>query len=436
MSNKKVFKGFQWSERSLVYIKEDELTDEQRYRVTESDHFCIIPWIHLHGWPTGEAFPCCLGEADQPVGNFKENTIAEIWNGDKYKKMRQNMMADKPCKECTRCYEQEEHGFASMRINTNRHFGQHVVDVDKTHKDGYHPEMKFKYWDIRFSNVCNLKCRTCGGIFSSKWHNDETALNGGIPMRDKVLFAGKHELDIWEQMEDQIQYLEQIYFAGGEPLMMEEHYRILDKLIETGNTNIRLVYNTNLTAMQYKGKFALDYWKHFPNVSVAASLDGMGALAEIVRSGTNWDKVEVAVQELNKECPHVDFLISPTLSVMNAWQLPEFHRYMIDKGYLKPMDLNVNMLQSPDYYRIDMFPQEVKDEITKLYQAHIAYLEPLDTMGRAVDGFRSAIKFMQTHVDETVAQHNRDEFWKVTVKLDKLRKESILDIIPQLEKYK
>lgn len=423
--------GFKWNERTPVFINQDDLTDDQRHKVMDSDYFCMIPWIHLHGWPTGEAFPCCLGEGAHPIGNMKENTLEEIWNGDAYKQMRLNMLADRPSKECVRCYEQEKHGFASMRINTNRHFAQHISDTETTAADGSFP-MKFRYWDIRFSNVCNLKCRTCGGIFSSRWYDDETKLNGGKPMRDRVLYAGRHELDIWEQMEDQIQYLEQIYFAGGEPLIMEEHYRILDKLLETGNTNVRLVYNTNLTELRHKSKYALEYWKKFPKVSVAASLDAMGPLAELLRSGTNWEKVENNVKMLKQECPHIDFLISPTLSIMNVWQLPEFHRYMINKGYLRPMDLNVNILQSPDNYRIDILPEELRVEIREMYQKHIEYLEPLDEMKRAANGFKSALQFM----DSTDNSHRIPAFWKTTTNLDNIRNEDIVAVIPQLARLK
>jgi organic radical activating enzyme len=424
--------NFKWNERTPVYINADELTKDQQYKVIESDNFCMIPWIHIHGWPTGEAYPCCLGEGEHPIGNFKKQTLKEIWNGEPYKLMRKNMLEDKPSKECVRCYEQEKNGFSSMRINTNRHFAQHITEIDKTLEDGTVPEMVLRYWDIRFSNICNLKCRTCGGIFSNKWYDDEVLLNNGKPMRDRILYAGKSELDIWEQMKDQIQNFDQIYFAGGEPMIMEEHYRILDKLIETGNTNVRLVYNTNLTALRHKGKFAIDYWKQFPNVCVAASLDGMFEHAELIRAGTKWDKVEQNIQDIKRECPHIDFLISPTLSVMNVWHLPEFHKYMIDKGYIKPMDMNVNILQSPENYRIDILPAELKEEIRELYNKHIEYLEPLDNMKRAVNGMKSALQFMDANDNSKLIP----EFWKTALKLDKIRKEDITSVIPQLARLK
>lgn len=425
------FRDYKWNERTPVYISEEDLTEQQRYRLMQSEHFCMIPWIHMHAWPTGEAYPCCLGEGQHPVGNLKEKTIAELWNDQPYREMRQNMLADRPSKECTRCYEQEKAGFSSMRNSTNRHFAQHIDIVDQTLEDGTFPDMKFRYWDIRFSNTCNLKCRSCGSIFSSRWYDDDVKLHGK-PLRDRILFAGRHEMDIWEQMEDQIQYLEQIYFAGGEPLIMEEHYRILDKLIELGKTDVKLTYNTNLTEFRFKKKHVLEYWKQFKNVSVAASLDGMGDLAELVRSGTKWAEVEQNIRDLKRECPHIDFLISPTLSIMNVWQLPKFHRYMVEQGYLKHGDLNVNILQSPKEYRIDILPSDIKAELVEIYQQHIAWCEPHDSLTRATGGFQSAIQFM---LAEDNTQH-LPKFWSVAKSLDTIRKESILEVIPELQKVK
>ena len=126
-------------------------------------------------------------------------------------------------------------------------------------------------------------------------------------------------------------------------------------------------------------------------------------------------------------CPRVDFYISPTLSIMNALHIPEFHRDWVGKGFIKPQDLNVNILQDPDYYRIDIAPQEYKDEIIKLYQSHLAWLRPQDKLNRATVGFESAIQYLKT--DNT---HLLEKFWQKTNQLDGIRNENILDAIPEL----
>src|SRR6056300_1730811 len=162
---KKYYRTYSYDSRRPVHIDPDQLTDVQKFRLMESENFCMIPWTHIHGFPTGEAYPCCLAEMEYPIGNMRENSLEEIWNGPEYVQMREQMLADKPCKECTRCYEQEKNGFFSMRNSQNKHFGHHIDKVDQ----GIYPDFEVVYWDIRFSNLCNLSCRSCGDIFSSNW---------------------------------------------------------------------------------------------------------------------------------------------------------------------------------------------------------------------------------------------------------------------------
>jgi radical SAM protein with 4Fe4S-binding SPASM domain len=419
--------NYNWKDRVPNYIRVEDLTEDQQHKLMHSKHFCMLPWIHLHAWPDGRAYPCCLGMAAHPVGNFKEKSMREIWNDEPMREMRRNMLADQPCRQCGDCYEQEDAGFASMRNNSNKSFGHHINEIDETRADGSLPDMKLHYWDVRFSNICNLKCRSCGSIFSSRWYDDDIKI-WGKELRPRVSFAGRHEEDVWEQMQEHIPHLDQIYFAGGEPLIMEEHNRILKLLIEKGNTRVRLIYNTNLTELKFKKESVLDLWKHFPTVCVAASLDDMGNRASIIRSGTDWARVEQNIRDLKRECPDIDFMISPTLSMMNIWNFVNFHRYMIDQGFIEPKDFNLNILQGPKDYRIDMLPMDIKLRFKKQFEEHIEYLRPIDTIQRAVGGFEGAIAFMMA-TDNT---HLLPDFWKTVNDLDWSRSESLVDVVPEL----
>jgi hypothetical protein len=418
---------YNWKDRVPNYIKIEDLTDKQQHRLMHSESFCMLPWIHLHGWPDGRAYPCCLGKAEYPVGNLKKQTMQEIWNEDPMRQIRRNMLDDKPSRECSDCYEQESHGFASMRNNSNKSFGHLINEVETTEPDGTHPEMNYRYWDVRFSNICNLKCRSCGSIFSSRWHDDDVKL-WGKPLRPRVQFAGRTDVDIWEQMQPHVPFLEQIYFAGGEPLIMEEHNRILKMLIATGNTKVRLIYNTNLTELKYKKESVIELWKHFPTVCVAASLDDMGERAAIIRSGTVWSDIEENIREIKKECPHIDFMISPTLSLMNIWNFVNFHRYMIDSGFIQPKDFNLNILQGPECYRIDVLPMAIKLNFKKQFEEHIEWLRSRDTLNRATGGFEAAIKFMM----ETDNSHLLPKFWYAITDLDWSRKENLMSVVPEI----
>ena len=427
MTKKSNLSNYNWKNRVPSWIPLEQLNEKQQHQLMHSDTFCMLPWIHLHAWPDGRAYPCCLGKAEHPVGNFKEKSMKEIWNDEPMRQMRRNMLEDRPCAECGDCYEQESAGFASMRNNSNKNFAQHIDLIDQTLPDGTLPDMKLHYWDVRFSNICNLKCRSCGSIFSSRWYDDDIKL-WGKELRPRVQFAGRHEEDVWEQMQEHIPHLDQIYFAGGEPLIMEEHNRILKLLIEKGNTNVRLIYNTNLTELRFKKESVIDLWKHFSNVCVAASLDDMGERAAVIRSGTKWDDVEQNIRDIKRECPHIDFMISPTLSLMNIWNFVKYHRYMIDQGFIEPKDFNLNILQGPINYRIDLLPAELKQRFKKEFEDHIEWLSPRDPIQRAVGGFQAAIAFMMS----TDNSHMLPEFWKTVMDLDWARNESLEEVVPEL----
>ena len=408
---------------STNLVKSVDLTEREEFLLADSKTFCIYPWIHLHAYPTGEAYPCCHAEMKYPVGNCRFNTLEEIWQDRPMQQLRANMLSETPNAACGRCYEQEQSGFFSGRKSANKHHGHHIKKLDEN-------PFEMTYWDIRFSNLCNLKCRSCGHIFSSQWYQDQAKLAGGDwKDRNQVLnYAGRTETDMWEQLLPHIDSVEQIYFAGGEPLLMEEHYRILDELVRRKRFDVRLIYNTNFTHTDLKGQSVFEYWKQFDSVAVGASLDGSAKYAEYIRKGTDWNRVEQNRIEMLKTCPDVDFYISPTLSIMNAWHLPDFHRDWVERGLIRPQDLNVNILQDPAHLRIDIATMKYKQRLRMKYQDHINWLRGNDPLQRASVGFESAIKFMMA-TDNT---HLIDTFWRKTHELDSIRAERILDIISEL----
>jgi len=422
---KEYYRKYDYNSRRPVHIDPEDLTEQQRYQLMESEHFCLIPWTHIHGFPTGEAYPCCLGEMDHPIGNMRENSLEEIWNGPEYVEMRERMLADKPCKQCTRCYEQEKNGFFSMRNSHNKHFGHHIDKVDQ----GINPDFEIVYWDIRFSNQCNLKCRSCGPMFSSLWYDDHVKMYGQDPGHKRIEYAGRTKTDIWEQLEPQIDNIEQIYFAGGEPLIMQEHYNILKELVRRERFDVRLIYNSNFQKLTYKDLDVLEYWKLFENVSIGASLDAMGPRAELIRKGTSWDEVMRNRERMLETCPNVDFYISPTLSIMNVFHVHDFHRDWVNRGFLKHSDLNVNILQSPEWYRADCLPQHMKDLAIAQIKEHMDWLEPHDTVRRAINGFNSTVTFLE-QTDNT--QH-LPKFNAMRKLLDGVRDEDFYSVIPELK---
>jgi radical SAM protein with 4Fe4S-binding SPASM domain len=425
---------YNYNSSDPLKVKLDDLDQRKKFLLSESKTFCILPWIHLHAAPNGDVYPCCHSMNTTSVGSAKTHTLKQVWNSDAQKQIRQNMLNETFSNECRRCYEQEDAGFFSGRRSANKHFGHYIDKIDQTHDDGTQPEFAMTYWDIRFSNLCNLRCRSCGHIFSSQWYQDQAKLAGEEWKKNNkpLLYAGQTEVDMWEQLEPHLDYVEQVYFAGGEPMLMEEHYNILEELLRRGRTDVRLIYNTNFTHTDLKGKSVFEYWKKFKNVAVGASLDGSGARGEYIRKGTDWSVVEQNRRDMLKICPQVDFYISATLSIFNALHLPDFHQDWVDKGLIRPHDFNVNILQDPRHYRVDIATSEYKQQIKQRYLQHLEWLRPQDPLHRATVGFESAINFMEATDNSVLIE----QFWAKTNQLDIIRNESCLDIIPELKALK
>ena len=419
---KKYYETYDYGSRTPVSISLDELTDIEKERLIKSNTFCMLPWIHLHGWPTGEAFLCCM--SNTPIGNLRNQTMEEVWNSDQMKTVRSNMLNDKPCSECKRCYDDEKNGLFSMRNSSNKHFGHHIKEIKDENAD-----FKIRYWDVRFSNICNFKCRYCGPNFSSNWWEDKAALYGADKIgHNKFLHAGKNKEDIWEQMIPHLPYIEQIYFAGGEPLLMEEHYRLLKWLVENGRTNVRLVYNTNFSELTFKKQNVLDWWKQFDSVSVGASLDACNRRAEYMRKGTVWSDIENNRKQMIEICPNVDFYISATVSVFNVLHITDFHKYWAYEGLIKAQDFNINILHGPDYYRADVLPHYYKEEAIAKIENTIDWLRDKDHLTRATNGYKGLINFLNATDNSKLLK----KFFEITDQLDNLRVEKFEDVFPEL----
>ena len=410
------------------------MTPKQKELLIENETFCMLPWMHLHAFPDGRAYPCCFALDPYPVGDLNKQSMEEVFNGPQMKQMRSNMLQGKKSKQCAKCYDQEKSGFFSLRLSSNKHFGHNIDMVDPEKLEG-EAEFVIKYWDIRFSNLCNMACRSCGTWFSSNWYEDHKKIHGKDPGHPKIMRVGRSSDDIWEQLLDQFQHVEQFYFAGGEPLIMEEHYRILKELDKRKMYHVRLIYNTNFSKLKFKDMDVLELWNKFDSVSIGASLDAEGPRAELMRKGTKWTETVANRKRMMEVCPGVDFYISSTVGLPNALHVVDFHRSWVEQGLIKPQDFNFNLLQWPKWQRMDLLPMEYKKQIEDKYNDHIQWLKGKDSLTRATKGFESVIKWMY---DKDMSTHLA-LFFELTKKYDKVRQEKFTDVFPEwkelFEKY-
>ena len=397
-------------------------------KLYNSKVFCMMPWVHTHIWPNGNAFPCCMSDSDIVYGNLNDNSLEEIWNNEKYKKLRKNMLNEKESPECTRCYEMEKSNIWTLRKNTNKYYISHWDRVETTQDDGSVEEVNMGYMDIRVSNICNFRCRTCGPELSSAWYEDHSKLYGQPPENPKMMNIANNE-KFWNELQPLLLTVEEACWAGGEPIITEEHYKILDFWIENKMKDVRLRYTTNFSNLYFKKKSILEYWNSFKDVRIAASLDGMGKRGELIRAGMEWDVIEENRKQMLKECPDVYFEITPTVSIMNVYHLPDFHRNWVDRGLLEPNNIRVNMLTYPDYYRIQIIPKEERKKFIDKYNEHIKWIDDNFGKGVAKEGFMSILNFLEQKNYENLIP----DFIDRNTPLDELRGESLFEVCPELE---
>ena len=182
-----------------------------------------------------------------------------------------------------------------------------------------------------------------------------------------------------------------------------------------------------------KNKHVFEYWKHFENVSVGASLDASGERAELMRKGTVWQQTLDNRRRMMQEVPHVDFYINTTISAMNVLHVLDFHKEWTELGLIRAKDWNVNICQSPEWFRVDILPEKFKNEVViPAYERHIEWLEPQDNLQRATNGYKSVINLMRGGD----SSHLLPKFRQEIDKLDLIRKENFWDTFPELKELR
>ena len=396
-------------------------------QLKNSKHFCMMPWTHMHLWPAGTTYPCCMSDPEFPIGNTQKQSLQEIWNGKELRNIRMNMLQDKPSKECRRCYELEENGMSTLRTGSIGNYAHHWDKVEATSDDGSAGDVNMAYMDIRFSNLCNLKCRSCGPQFSSSWFEDHKITHGD-PGHPKILQVRDEMKSFMDELDPLLESVERVYWAGGEPLITKEHYNILDKWIAMGKRDVSMDYTTNFTQMYYKKKTAFDYWNKFENVRVAASLDANHARGEYLRKNMVWGEVVQNRRTMIEQCPHVYFELTPTVSVYNVLNLPDFHKEWIEEGLLEPSNIRINILLDPTYMRLSILPPWIKSKVAGRYAEHIAYLKQFDNIAGVINDYESILNFMEKDRTDEIKM-----FKFKTQRIDNLRQENLLDVFPELE---
>ena len=404
---------------------------------------CAIPWMHLAFEPSGKVIPCCLTSTfDYFSGDLKTQALPEIWNSKNQRDLRLQMMKGEKPEICKKCYKQEDATGQSGRTHHNKQNEDLIKLIPQiTEKNGAVPDMKLRYWDFRFSNLCNFKCRSCGPRYSSSWvpdakkmgwiteHAEKKVLN-----IDETTFPSK--LDF---LEEQVKYVKRIYFAGGEPLMMPEHWKVLEMLDAHKKYDVRIDYNTNISKLDYAGKNVIDYWKKWdthngPRINVWPSIDEIGPRAEVIRSGTVWSRVEANLKTLAGLKKHIAIEPSITVGAMNVFRLPEIINHLTELGvigehpYQSYANFYLNLLEWPSHFHMHILSNKFRAQIKEKLKKFVSeFNKKWDTdIGPRFDQI-----FVELDRSHNVKQARL--FLEKTNQLDTIRDEWTFKTIPEME---
>ena len=366
---------------------------------TERDKtICILPFIHLYAQPDGEVKPCCIADGFDKPESLREKSIKDIFNSEQFKELRKDMLNGKRNKVCDICYKKEDRGEVSPRNNFNNNTLWSMPEV----KSDYSVPLDFQHIDIRFSNLCNYKCRMCNHNFSSNWYEDAQKIDdfGNYIYKSsenkKVLKASD------TIVEDLIPYLGKVksfYFAGGEPLIMPEHFKVLnwlynnlpvqefmnggDPIIEARDLSIH--YNTNLSVIKYDEQSLIELWQGFRRVYLSISIDGVREVGEYQRTGFKTQRFEENMNIIKQfakpasvwnQDMGIIYGFQYTTTSMNMHHIFDFIDYMLERGYINSTEeIDFYYAWGPNWVSIHNMPKVDKEKINKLFQENLPHIE-------------------------------------------------------------
>ena len=375
--------------------------------VSGSSSFCVLPWIHFATRPNGDMRLCCSANAsgagdDHEVGlvkmehgkpaNFGRETPMQAWNNEYMRSVRTTMLQGEIPASCTKCFQEERVGIVSKRIWETGTWHRDGVDIPElirqTKEDGTVPEQLI-YLDLRLGHTCNIKCVMCSPHDSSQWVADHKKL---IPIlqdpevKRQMQWERKefnnfwHEKDtFWEEMYRQIPNLKQVYFAGGEPLMIREHKLFIEEIIRQGyQDKILLRYNSNGLLVDEE---LISLWSRFKKVKFAVSMDACRERDEYIRFPTKWETVERNLHLLDNTPDNIQTSLATAIQIFNIKHLPDFMKWKVQSNFKKlnvgtvPGGVqmggglvNMHLLYIPTFLSIQILPKEDKQEVAERFE--------------------------------------------------------------------
>lgn len=434
-----------------------------------SDTFCPIPWNFQAIRANGDLRVCCQANVTKNQGvirkedgtayNAGRDNLVDARNTAMMKTMRLNMLDGVWNEECGRCKSEEENGLNSRRQYEQRNWKLTLEQArEKTKADGSIDleSSPVVYYDLRFGNFCNLKCRMCGPTDSSAWYDDWIELTGSNKFKDTSgtmeIIETKKGLQVeafnwpeyepfWEQLEANIHNIEHVYFAGGEPMLIERHYDFLERCVEKDAAkHIVVEYNTNMSTLPSR---VTNLWKHFKQVRVGASVDGYGAIVEYQRNPAKWDKILRNLHILDQLPSNIFSWLAFTVTAYNVnhmvdfmkWKLAESGFNRINPSAAKPI-ITHHVAHHPKHLNVRVLPDEFKQKVTRKFEDFLIWINDNNYDKNIVKQAEGIVKGVTSYMNsDSYYQAEWNHFVKYTRGLDRIRGEQLVDVEPMFRDY-
>ena len=415
--------------------------------------FCPLPWTHISVNPNGSGRVCCEGfeklKNDQgQVALWKESkNLHSYFNLEDYKKIRRQMLNGKRPSHCSHCFHLEDHGVGSIRLQYIDQYQSDIKEMIKnTKEDGSIDKPKITYVDMALGNKCNLKCRMCSPWSSYIIGKDWKKI--GLPYSEadaKQILEDKwyNTPNTLQILKETLPHLKAIFTTGGEPMLIKEHLKLLEIIIESGHAHhILLRYNSNQTIIPEK---IVELWKHFKTVVFNCSIEAHGQLNDYIRYPSKWTNLEKNIyflDNLSYKYKHIEVYIHTTLQAYNIIKIPEFMDYLRYADFKNITRFPYFIwVRKPEWCSLSVLPKKMRceaaDKILDSINKHKSFFLNYNKYHKdwSYDRLENLKEFCEMIKNDDTQENRLNQFIKRTKQYDKLRKQSVLDVLPELKTY-
>jgi len=404
------------------------------------------PFTGLATREDGAICACCRSH---PVGNIQYQSLEEIWNNSTMRRIRRQVLNDERPKECEPCFSLEDQGVESLRM---RHIAGKIPEarINLYPNTPLQEVMPFEIptMELKLNNLCNLKCRMCHPMDSTSW-NDWSEVKDFYKAEGNIMYAivEEHNLEQkphldkfqdnpewWASLEKLLPYFRRVEFAGGEPLMDPQHYRILDMLAPYGD-QIEIKYATNLTTLGKSNRTIWEYWPKFKSVAVNVSIDGIWASYDYIRGNGSFIEIVNNIKQVQTITNISRIVGAVTVQVSNVLILDKMIEYFLnDLGIV----FHTHRVEYPKVLSAQVLPAELKLLAIQRLEAVKSRIPEFKMVKEHPELYGYTLGQIQDNINYLRARDQSDK-WTDCIefnrRLDKTRDQDFVQVTPEFKDY-